>query len=242
MKIRRSQIQLLLANQPGRGIGYIPRSTIFIGSKRMAEYHKIETLYERDLKTFKVTTELKNRTYSLLKTWHWTEKVDGTNIRCIWKDGKLTFGGKTDNAQIPAPLVVWLYENVSTDKLKEVFPDGDAVIYGEGYGAGIQGGAGYSPSKKLIIFDVLVADKWWLSHENVVDVGQKLGLEVVPDFGEMTLEDATEMVRKGFKSRCAVDPEKQAEGLIGRPLECLFDKKGHRLITKLKTKDFSEIV
>ncbi len=39
----------------------------------MSEYHKIETLYERDEKTFKVRVgELKNRTYSLLKTWHWT--------------------------------------------------------------------------------------------------------------------------------------------------------------------------
>jgi hypothetical protein len=66
----------------------------------------------------------------------------------------------------------------------------------------------------------------------------KLGLEVVPNFGEMTLEDATEMVRAGFKSRCAIDVSKDAEGLVGRPLETLFDKKGHRLITKLKTKDF----
>ena len=87
------------------------------------EYGKIETLYERNLSTFKVRVgELKNRTYDLLKTWHWTEKVDGTNIRCIWKDGRLTFGGKTDNALLPADLVKWLYENVSTDKLREVFP------------------------------------------------------------------------------------------------------------------------
>jgi hypothetical protein len=42
----------------------------------MSEYGKIETLYERDLSTFKVRVgELKNRTYGLLKTWHarrWT--------------------------------------------------------------------------------------------------------------------------------------------------------------------------
>ncbi len=85
----------------------------------MSEYHKIETLYERDEKTFKVRVgELKNRTYSLLKTWHWTEKIDGTNIRCIWKDGKLSFGGKTDNAQIHADLVKWLYENVTPEKVR----------------------------------------------------------------------------------------------------------------------------
>ena len=222
----------------------------------MSEYHKIETLYERDEKTFKVRVgELKNRTYSLLKTWHWTEKIDGTNIRCIWKDGKLSFGGKTDNAQIHADLVKWLYENVTPEKVRVAFPpdewdregggfeytglkDIDVVIYGEGYGAGIQKGGGYSTTKKLIVFDVLVDGKWWLNYENVCDVAAKLGLDVVPSFGEMTLEDATVMVWNGFMSKCAVDSKQMAEGLVGRPLETLFDKKGHRLITKLKTKDF----
>jgi len=205
----------------------------------VSEYHKIETLYERDLQTFKVKPGvLKNRTYSLLKTWRWTEKVDGTNIRCIWKDGVLTFGGKSDKAQIHADLIRWLYEHIKTDKLAEIFPGIDAVVYGEGYGAGIQKGGDYSPEKKIIVFDVLVGEKWWLAHEDVYEVAQKLGLDVVPDFGEMTIEEATELVRAGFKSRCAVNVSKDAEGLVGRPLECLYDKKGARLIVKLKTKDF----
>lgn len=210
----------------------------------MTVYHKIETLFERDEKTFKVKPGiLKNRTYGLLKSWLWTEKIDGTNIRCIWENGKLMFGGKTDNAQIHADLIKWLYENVSTDRLREIFPEENgvwtnAVIYGEGFGAGIQkGGGDYSPTKKLVVFDVRVGS-WWLSYENVCDVAAKLGLDAVPSFGEMTLEVAAEMVRGGIHSLCAVHPEKMAEGLVGRPLETLFDKKGHRLITKIKTKDF----
>jgi hypothetical protein len=209
------------------------------------EYGKIETLYERDEVTFKVRPGvLKNRTYSLLKTWHWTEKVDGTNIRVIWQYRNLTFGGKTDNALIHPGLIMWMQEHISVDKLKEIFPantdsPSELVIYGEGYGAGIQkGGGDYSPVKKLIVFDVLVAGKWWLNYEDVTTVASRLGLDVVPSFGEMTLEDATEFVRAGFQSRCAVNASKQAEGLVGRPLETLYDKKGQRLITKLKTKDF----
>lgn len=210
----------------------------------MSEYHKIETLFERDPKTFKVKPGVfKNRTYSLLKSWHWTEKVEGTNIRCIWKDGKLTFGGKTDNAQIHADLIKWLYENVTPEKLRAAFDADvtDVVIYGEGYGAGIQkGGGDYSPVKKLIVFDVLVGGKWWLNYEGVLDVATKLGLDVVPSFGEMSLEAATEFVQRGFLSHCAVNPDKVAEGLVGRPLETLFDKKGARLIVKLKTGDFAK--
>lgn len=206
----------------------------------MSEYHKIETLYVRDEQTHKVDpVQLKNRTYSLIKSWQFTEKIDGTNIRCLWKDGALTFGGKTDAAQIHADLVRWLYENVSAAKMAEIFPDTEAVIYGEGYGAGIQKGGGYSPTKKLIVFDVLVSGRWWLSWENTCDVAAKLGLDVVPFLGEMSLEEATEMVRTGFPSRLN-GGQVQAEGLVGRTAEALFDKKGHRLIVKLKTKDFSE--
>lgn len=206
------------------------------------EYPKIETLYERDPATFKVRpTEIKNRTYSLISRWQWTEKVDGTNIRCMWNpvSSQVTFGGRTNDAQIHADLVKCLYEAVTPEKLRAAFPAGDSevVIYGEGYGAGIQKGGGlYSPTKKLIVFDVLVGS-WWLSYENVVDVADKLGLNVVPDFGVMSLDDATALVREGFESRCAETP-RAAEGLVGRPLETLYDKKHARIITKLKTKDF----
>lgn len=127
---------------------------------------------------------------------------------------------------------------VTVDQMKTVFPDTPAVLYGEGYGAGIQkGGGDYSATKKFIMFDALVDRTWWLSYENISDVGTKLGLDVVPDFGEMTLEDATEMVRAGFQSKLNGGKAK-SEGLVGRPLEALFDKKGARLIVKLKTKDF----
>lgn len=212
----------------------------------MSEYHKIETLYERDPATFKVNPGvLKNRTYGLLKTWEFTEKIDGTNIRVIWTPGvgddihDLKFRGKTDAAQLAGDLVHWLYTNITVEKLAAVFPDRPVVIYGEGYGPGIQkNGGGYASEKKLIVFDVLVDGKWWLSRENVEGIAAQLGLEAVPYLGAMTLEEATEMVRKGFPSRLN-GGVRQAEGLVGRPAETLFDKKGARLILKLKTCDFA---
>ena len=103
------------------------------------------------------------------------------------------------------------------------------MLYGEGYGAGIQkGGGDYSPEKRLILFDVLVTDidgrGWWLSDENVRDVGAKLGLEVVPLVGEMTLAEATDLVRVGFRSKAAVN-ERSAEGVVGRPCEALSTRR-----------------
>jgi hypothetical protein len=204
----------------------------------VSEYPKIETLYERDTKTHKVIPgSFKNRTYTLLKEWEFTEKIDGTNIRCIWEPPIVRFNGRTENAQIHADLIRWLYENVAANKLQEVFPDVAVVLYGEGYGAGIQKGGKYSPTKKLILFDVLVEGKWWLSWENVKDVAAKLSIDVVPYLGKMSIEVATKFVQAGFKSLLG-DGNADAEGIVGRPAETLFDKKGHRLILKLKTKDF----
>ena len=82
------------------------------------------------------------------------------------------------------------------------------------------------------------AGKWWLSDENMRDVAAKLGLDAVPYLGEMTLEEATVKIRTGFNSLVGAEPLHPAEGMVGRPVEPLFDKKGSRLIVKLKTKDF----
>lgn len=211
----------------------------------MSEYHKIETLYERDDATHRLKQPLvlKNRVYSAVNPWVFTEKIDGTNIRCIWRDGTLTFGGRTDNAQIPADLVNWLHAHLTPELFASAFSDARSVVlYGEGYGAGIQkGGGGYCAEKRFILFDVAVFDAearcWWLSDENMRNVAAKLSLDAAPAFGEMSLAEATEFVRLGFPSKLN-DGKKMAEGLVGRPCEALFDKKGHRLIVKLKTKDF----
>jgi hypothetical protein len=206
------------------------------------EYHKIETLYERDEATHRLKPELilKNPVYGIIKSWQFTEKIDGTNIRCIWNpvDKVVSFRGRSDNASTHPALLAHLQESVLPSRLAEVFPDSPAILYGEGYGAGIQKGGGlYSETKKFILFDVLVAEKWWLNWAATCDVAAKLNIETVPYFGEMTLEEGTEIVRAGFPSRLN-GGKAQAEGLVGRPLETLFDKKGARLIIKLKTRDF----
>lgn len=219
----------------------------------MTEYHKIETLYERNDKTHKLQEplRLKNPVYGVIKTWEWTEKIDGTNIRVTWDHvaKKTEFGGRTDNAQIDAQLYKWMADTFTPARLEAVFPEVDAVLYGEGCGAGIQKGGIYSPTKMVLLFDVMVITpeevrtpnqnyKWWLNWQNVVDVATKLGVSTVPYVGEMTLEMATEMVRMGLKATVS-ESGGAAEGLIGRPIEALFDKKGARLIVKLKTKDFA---
>lgn len=205
------------------------------------EYPKIETLFERDSNFKVITTKLRNESYGIIKTWQFTEKIDGTNIRMIWQNGKLTFGGRTENAQLPADLIQHLYEIVDVNKLKEIFPETSSIIYGEGYGAGIQKGGGYSPTKEFVVFDVLVDGKWWLSWENTCNVANKLNLKTVPYLGEWSLDTGIDFVRNGFESVLAKETTGktiQAEGIVGRTCETMYDKRFNRMIVKLKTKDF----
>lgn len=205
------------------------------------EFPKIDTLFERDENFKVIPTKLRNASYGIIKTWQFTEKIDGTNIRMIWQDGKLKMGGRTGNAQLPADLIQHLYEIIDINRLKEIFPDTSAIIYGEGYGAGIQKGGAYSKTKEFIVFDVLVDSKWWLNWENVCDITKKLNLKTVPYLGEWTLEKGIDFVKNGFESILAKENTGKtipAEGIVGRTCETLYDKKFNRMIIKLKTKDF----
>jgi hypothetical protein len=208
----------------------------------MKDYHKIQTVFKRDMDS-KHKTLLEGKwtlpefEYLAGNTWVFTEKVDGTNIRIMFQDGSITFGGKTDSAQIPAQLVTRLNERFLplTDRMNEIFGGGDACLYGEGYGAKIQkGGGNYRPDQDFVLFDVKVGD-WWLQRANVEDVAAKLGVDVVPIIGEGTLFDAINWAKRGIESTWG---EFEAEGIVARPKTELKTRSGERLITKIKCRDF----
>ncbi len=204
----------------------------------MREYHKIQTVFKRDMDN-KGKTLLEGQfsmpefEYLANNEWTFTEKVDGTNIRVMWRDGKVAFGGKTDNASIPAKLVNRLRERFTASAFEPF--DGDVCLYGEGYGAKIQKGGGhYRPDQDFVLFDVRVGE-WWLRREDMEDVADKVGLDVVPVIGRGTLYGCVEIVRNGFQSRWG---DFQAEGIVARPTVEMFARNGQRIITKVKGRDF----
>lgn len=209
----------------------------------MKEYHKIQTIFKRDMQNNAKTLlegqwTLPEFEFLQNNTWVFTEKVDGTNIRVMFNGEKITFGGKTDNAQIPATLGTRLNETFLplAPIFAEVFSGGDVCLYGEGYGAKIQkGGGNYRPDQDFVLFDVKVGD-WWLQRADVEDVAAKLGLEIVPIIGEGTLHDAILWARRGITS---IWGNFQAEGIVARPKVELTARNGKRIITKIKCCDFS---
>lgn len=170
--------------------------------------------------------------------WLFTEKVDGTNIRVHWDGHKVTFGGRTDRAQIPAKLIAVLQEKFPEELFEQAFNDQAVTLFGEGYGAGIQKGGVYRPDMSFVLFDVLIGD-WWLLRDSVEDVAAKLGVDVVPVVLEGTLRDAIDRVRSGLRSTWG---DTEAEGLVGVPKAGLLDRAGRRVSVKVKAADFRTAV
>jgi ATP-dependent RNA circularization protein (DNA/RNA ligase family) len=204
-------------------------------------YHKINSIYKRDQDTHKlIIGDYSCESYAYLQDniWTFTEKVDGTNIRVIAQNGKLSFGGRTDAAQIPKTLLSRLSDLFAQPHANKVsiFECDDVVLYGEGYGAKIQkGGGNYKPDGvDFVLFDVAVGGIF-LERDNVDDVAAKLGIQSVPIVGTGTLLDGVQMIIDGFASTWG---NFIAEGVVARPAVELLDRRGNRIITKIKVCDF----
>ena len=209
----------------------------------MREYHKIETLFERDEKTKKlIVGKFRNATVEFLKdnVWEFTEKVDGTNIRIFWNGHSVEFGGRTDKAQIPAHLVNRLNElfggETNAQMFEQKFGETPVELFGEGYGIKIQNGGGYRDDVDFILFDVLIGENYQ-PRESVEDIASYFGIDVVPIILEGTLQDGIDWVlnnRKSFVAKNGAD----IEGLVARPKVELRARNGARIIAKIKYVDF----
>jgi len=208
------------------------------------EYHKITTLFERDPDTnYRTVIEgmYAKPEFKYLENaaWEFTEKVDGTNIRVILTPSGVEFRGKTDNAQIPPFLLKRLGELFDNFPAAygEVFPDTpEVILYGEGYGAKIQKGGGnyIRDGVDFVLFDIRIGG-FWLERGSVGDIRTRLNLDIVPVIGTGTIADGVDMVKRNYGSMWGDFP---AEGIVARPRVQLFNRKGERVIWKLKAKDF----
>lgn len=207
----------------------------------MEEYHKIQTLFKRDEKTKKlIEGEFTDKAVEFIKDlkWQFTEKIDGTNIRIMWDGHKVTFGGRTDKAQIPVELtnrLIELFGGEANEQLfEQKFGDTQVMLVGEGYGNKIQNGGLYSPTQEFILFDVKIAGNWQ-PRDSVEDIARYFNIDVVPIVLEGTIQEGVDFVKTNPYSKIGMA---KAEGVVGRPYVEMQDRVGNRIIIKIKYKDF----
>lgn len=210
----------------------------------MKEYHKINTLFMRDMEGTKklIEGQYASPMLEMLKDipWVFTEKIDGTNIGIIWDGNRVSYRGKTDNANIPVRLLNALDNIFAGEEVEQMFEqmfgEKKVILYGEGYGGKIQSGGHYSKDEKFMLFDVyFVEADLWAKREVVEEIAKSLNLDIVPIVLTGTLEEGVKYVKTNPLSNFS---EKVTEGVVGRPMVELKDAQGKRVIVKIKCRDF----
>lgn len=167
---------------------------------------------------------------------------------------KIEIKGKSDEAIVPKHLMTKMQEIFTKDKIYKAFADryilneenheknlSPIILYGEGYGAKIQKGGNYiSNDVDFILFDVKVDDMWLLRY-SCEEIAKTLNINIVPFVGLMTIPEAIEFVKKGFISNISENRNYLAEGLVLKTPLGLIDRRGNRLIAKIKYKDFQDL-
>ena len=166
--------------------------------------------------------------------------VHNCNIRVIWDGHAVFFGGRTENAQIPSHLVNKLNDLFGGTNKEEIFEqkfgETKVILFGEGFGEKIQKGGGLYGPVDFILFDVFCGGMW-LKRDSMEDIANTFGIRTVPIVGTGTLPEAVEYVRQHPHSKLR---EAEMEGVVCRPLCELSDRRGNRLIVKVKCRDFEE--
>jgi len=201
----------------------------------MKEYRKIDTCFLRDDHKKIIEGSWTKPEFEFLKDnkWLWLRKIDGTNMRIIWDGQTVHILGKTDDAQFVPEFMSKMKSIFTPDRLKSVFGTTFVILYGEGYGLLINDkGKYYYTDANFILFDCLI-NNFWLQRHSLEDITKKLGIGLVDIIRIGTLQEAVEFTRN-IKN----DKENYLEGIVLKPLVDLIDRKGERIITKIKRRDF----
>lgn len=210
----------------------------------MIKYPKIETLFMRDENGSKKLIEGLYRDpaieYLANLQWIGTEKIDGTNIGIVWDGHHVSFQGRTENACLPAKLVTKLNEVFGGTENEELFEqkfgENHVILFGEGYGAGIQSGGSYRQDVSFILFDVYhVGSNIWFTRDACEDVARTFGIDIVPIVAIGTIDQLVQYVKN--KPNSTIGTAKM-EGVVARPLVDMLDRRGRRIMAKIKVCDF----
>ena len=192
--------------------------------------------------------------YLPIGRWIVTEKIDGTNIRIILTKPDEEGNRETHIASRKLILnpedktskqYMDCLKEVNLHKIKEYFNDVNStvVIYGEGYGAGVQKGGIYSKEKNYRVFDIRIGEAYQ-DFEYVKKVCIDNQLNVVPvmcELKEIVYEECLDALKIFQETLIKEGDGGKPEGFVYKLEPVLLNKYKERLIFKVKHKDFKEL-
>jgi hypothetical protein len=242
------------------------------------EYPKTYNLLVRNEETHKCVPGTRSApAFAQVDSWLVTEKIDGTNIRLILDWGCCGYAlyecrGRSDAATLPKNFEEEALRGLNANDLlyalSVIEPDAEPgslamIVYGEGYGPGIQKGGGlYAARKSMRVFDVRtfritegsesdldgqdrpvkrLGSGLWRTWDDVCAVAHALGLDTAPVLGEKLTTAQVESFMPAWTTSVVSFNDgggaAPCEGVVARTDPYLYDFRGNRVSFKLKYKD-----
>ena len=185
--------------------------------------------------------------------WILTEKIDGTNIRIIItkpnEEGKreIHIGSRKlilNQEDKGSKQYMDCLSEVNTHKIKEYFKDVNStiIIYGEGYGPGIQKGGIYSKEKNFRVFDIRIGEAYQdFEYVKKVCIDNQLNLvPILQEIKEVCYHDCRYYLNEFKETLIKEGSGGKPEGFVMKFEPVLLNKYKKRLIFKIKFKDFKK--
>lgn len=167
--------------------------------------------------------------------WNIRRKVDGQNLRVYWDGEQALWNGKSDNFTCSSALTEYMNGTFLEEIFEEKFGrDKEVLLFGEHMGPKSQGNELGLEKDTFYLYDVRIGG-FWLAKENIRAVAGYFGIPTVFDVsdgldGECSLVNIIAGVARGAF--------KDWEGIVAVPNTEVQDQKGHRIIVKVKNKDY----
>ena len=146
-----------------------------------------------------------------------TEKLDGSSSTFYKHEG--VFGCCSRNMDLKETEGNTIWKIARENKIEENLPEGFA-IQGEIVGEGIQKNPLKITGNKLYVFSAFnIKEGKYLDYKELVDLVNKMGLNMVPVFAETFLPDTIEKIVEMAEGPSILNENCQREGLVFRPVE-----------------------
>lgn len=169
--------------------------------------------------------------------WNVRRKLDGENIRIRWDGNEALWNGKTDKFTCDAKFTEYMNSTFIEEIFEEEFGhEKEVIIFGEKMGPKTQGNELMLDADEVIVYDVCI-NGYWLDRYAVQSIAEKFHVRTCYDLmGPNILNrewDLCNIIRF-----VATGQVKDWEGVVCTPTVECRDQQGHRVIVKVKNKDY----
>ena len=170
--------------------------------------------------------------------WVYSRKVDGENIRIQWDGEQALWNGKSNNFQCSAEFTEYMNNTLLEEIFEEKFGrDKVATLFGEKMGPKTQGNELGLEKDEVILYDVNI-NGTWLSNESIIEIAEYFGIRTAFDFMGTPVKGRARSTLRGLIEMCSEGEFDDWEGIVAHPLVEVRDQGGHRVIVKIKNKDY----